>query len=127
MSSPKRTKQPIKSDFYNKYGFNIGDTILILPENDGRSLYNFSEEEMVDLTNRAEKGIIKSASGRYGTIGSDGIKGPFYETIHIETTDGRLINCNPIYYRLYGRFDSLGLNTKPIFKRNKLKALYKRK
>ncbi len=124
MSNPKRTKQPVKSDFYNKYGFNIGDTILILPENDGRSIHHFSEDEMNDLTNRAEKGIIKSASNRYGTISNNGITGPFYETIHIETTEGRLINCHPIYYRLYGRFDSLGLNTKTVrrpIKRNKLK------
>ncbi len=92
------------TDFYQKYGFDIGDSIIILAENDGRSVNNFSQEELDDLILRGEKGKIKSGSSQYGSITKDGIKGPYYEVIHIETESGKEFNCHPLFYRLYGRF-----------------------
>lgn len=115
-------KKKIKSDFYNRYGFDLGDSLLILPKNDGRSLYNFSKEELDDLITNAQKGKIVALSGQYGLIGREGITGPFYHFIHIECEDGETIVCNPIYYRLYGRFDKLGLNKpEPVRKSKDIK------
>ena len=124
MAKPRKPKQ--KSDFYNRYGLDFGDSLLILPKNDGRSICNFSKEELDDLITNAQKGKIVAMSGKYGQIGRDGIEGPFYNFIHIECEDGETIVCNPIYYRLYGRFDSLGLN-KPKTDNVGLKNLTKRK
>lgn len=124
---PKPGKRQKETDFYKRYGFDIGDTLLVLPENDGRIISGFSEEELNDLISRAKKGKIVAASGKYGQIGRDGITGPFYNFIHIECEDGSKINCNPIYYRLYGRYDSLGLNIKPKSMGERVKQLKKRK
>lgn len=119
---PKPRQQKKRTDFYNKYGFDIGDKLLILPKNDGRSIGSFSKEELDDLISRAQRGKIVAASGQYGTIGRDGISGPFYNFIHIECEDGDKVVCNPIYYRLYGRFDCLGLNVKPKTVKERMKG-----
>lgn len=95
------TSKNVISVFCKKYGFDIGHSILVLPENDGRAKHHFSKEEFQDLLDRAEHAIIKSAWGAYGTISKNGIEGPFYKHIEIECESGRIFVCHPMYYRLH--------------------------